>query len=163
NAYTTDISFVDRPALSASVTSDSRAGQVGVISGASTWLSEGTPVGAKYGTSRNSPYLNLRPKADNASSPSTTTYSFDRPTPASGWAFVLGDIDADAIRLSGVTASGAALTAAGLGFQGGFNYCADGVAGKPSCTGAADDVPTWDPDALTLTGNAAALDTSGAA
>ncbi|UYO97667.1 carboxypeptidase regulatory-like domain-containing protein [Microbacterium sp. M28] len=37
------------------------------------------------------------------------------------------------------------------------------VAGKPSCTGDAADVPTWDPDALTLTGNTQAIDTSGAA
>ncbi|UYO97668.1 hypothetical protein OED01_02800 [Microbacterium sp. M28] len=81
NAYTTAISFVDRPALSATVASDSRAGSVGVMTGASVWLSEGTPVGAKYGSSRNNPYLNLRPKADTATSPSTTTYSFDRPTP----------------------------------------------------------------------------------
>lgn len=162
-AYTTTVQVAAQPAITATVTSDSRAGQVGVISGATNWLSQGTPVGAKYGSSINQAYLNLRPKADNATSPSTTTYSFANPTPASGWTFVLGDIDADAVRIQAIGANGQALTAAQLGFRGGFNYCAPGVVGKPSCTGDAADVPTWDAATLTLTGNAAALDTSGAA
>ncbi|WP_431074976.1 MSCRAMM family protein [Microbacterium phyllosphaerae] len=152
-----------QPAITATMTSDSRAGQAAVISGATNWLAQGTPVGAKYGSSINQSYVNLRPKADNAASPSTTTYSFANPTPASGWTFVLGDIDADSVRIQAVGANGQALTAAQLGFQGGFNYCAPGVTGKPSCTGDAADVPTWDATTQTLTGNAAALDTSGAA
>ena len=162
-AFTTTVQIAAKPALTATVTSDSRGGQVGVISGASTWLSEGTPIGATYGSSRDQPYLNLRPRADNATSPSTTTYSFATPTPTSGWAFALGDIDADAVRIHAVAPDGHVLTAAELGFRGGFNYCAPGVAGKPSCTGSAADVPTWDALALTLTGNAAAADTNGAA
>jgi hypothetical protein len=162
-AFTTTVQVAAQPALTATMTSDSRAGQVGVISGASTWLSEGTPIGAKYGSSLNQPYLNLRPKADNATSPSTTTYSFAEPTPTSGWAFALGDIDADAVRIQAVAADGHVLTAGELGFRGGFNYCAPGIVGKPSCTGVATDVPTWDTATLTLTGNAAAADTNGAA
>ncbi len=162
-AYTTSVQIAAQPALTATMTSDSRGGGPGVISGASTWLSEGTPIGAKYGSSRDQPYLNLRPKADNATSPSTTTYSFASPTPTSGWAFALGDIDADAVRIQAIGSDGQALDAADLGFQGGFNYCAPGVVGKPSCTGAATDVPSWDPATLTLTGNATASDTSGAA
>ncbi|WP_217177058.1 carboxypeptidase regulatory-like domain-containing protein [Streptomyces sp. AC495_CC817] len=162
-AYTTTVSIAAQPDVVATVTSDSRSGQVGVISGASTWLGEGTPVGAKYGSSRDQPYLNLRPKADNATSPSTTTYSFDAPTPASGWTFVLGDIDADAVRIHALAADGHVLDATELGFRSGFNYCAPGVVGAPSCTGDAADVPTWDPATLTLTGNPAATDTSGAA
>ncbi|GAA4370525.1 MSCRAMM family protein [Agromyces bauzanensis] len=67
------------------------------------------------------------------------------------------------MRIQAIGSDGAALTAAELGFQGGFNYCAPGVVGKPSCTGVATDVPAWDPATLTLTGNAAAADTSGAA
>ena len=162
-AFTTTVQVAAQPAITATVTSDSRAGQVGVISGASTWLSEGTSIGAKYGSSRDQPYLNLRPRADNATSPSTTTYSFSAPTPTSGWAFAVGDIDADAVRIHAVAADGHVLTAAELGLQDLFNYCAPGVVGKPSCTGAADDVPTWDAATLTLTGNADAIDTSGAA
>lgn len=162
-AYTSSVQIAAQPAVSATVTSDSRGGQVGVISGASTWLAEGTPVGAKYGSSAGQPYVNLRPKADNATSPSTTTYSFAAPTPASGWTFVLGDIDADSVRIHAVAGDGHVLDAAELGFREGFNYCAPGVVGKPSCTGDAADVPTWNPTTLTLTGNQAAADTSGAA
>ncbi len=157
------VQIANTPPLTATVTTDSRSGQIGVISGTSTWLSEGTPVGAKYGSSQGRPYLNLRPRADNAASPSTTTYSFAAPTPTSGWTFVLGDIDADAVEVRAVGPDGVALTAAQLGFRGGFNYCAPGVAGKPSCSGSATDVPTWDPAARTLTGNTAATDTNGAA
>lgn len=162
-AYTTTVQVAPKPALTATMTSDSRAGQVGVITGASTWLSEGTPIGAKYGSSRDQPYLNLRPKADNATSPSTTTYSFAAPTPTSGWAFALGDIDSDSVRIQAVAPDGHVLTASEIGLRDRFNYCAPGVAGKPACNGAADDVPTWDAATLTLTGNAAAADTSGSA
>lgn len=162
-AYTSEVVIADTPLLSATVTSDSRGGQVGVISGASTWLSEGTPIGQKYGSSRDREYLNLRPKADNSTSPSTTTYSFNRPAPASGWAFALGDIDADQVQVRAIGPDGVPLTAAQLGFRGGFNYCAPGVVGKPSCTGDAADVPVWDAATATLTGNTGAVDTSGSA
>ncbi len=162
-AYTTSVNIAGTPALSATVTSDSRAGQVGVTSGSSTWLAASTPIGAKYGSSKDQPYLNLRPRVDNASSPSTTTYTFSRPTPTTGWTFALGDIDADRVRISATTADGSAVSAEQLGHRGGFNYCADGLAGKPSCAGDAADVPSWDPATLTLTGNAGAADTSGAA
>ncbi len=162
-AYATTVQVAARPALTATMTSDSRAGQVGVISGASTWLSQGTPVGEKYGSSINQQYLNLRPKADSPTSPSTTTYSFARPTPTSGWTFVLGDIDADAVRIQAIGVDGQTLTADDLGFNGGFNYCAPGTAGKPSCSGDAADFPAWDAATQTLTGNAAASDTSGSA
>ncbi|WP_022892780.1 carboxypeptidase-like regulatory domain-containing protein [Agromyces subbeticus] len=161
-AYATSMTLAGQPALTAQVSSDSR-GAAAVVSGASMWLSEGTPVGEKYGSSRDQPYLNLRPKADSATAPSTTTYSFASPTPTSGWTFVLGDIDADQVRIQAIGADGAPLTATELGFREGFNYCADGVVGKPSCDGDALDVPEWDPAAMTLTGNDAAEDTSGAA
>ncbi|MCU1406301.1 MAG: cell wall anchor protein, partial [Glaciihabitans sp.] len=79
--YTTSLTFGSAPGLTAGVTSTSRSGQVGVISGASTWLSEGTPVGAKYGSSRNEPYLNMRQFNDYRLIPSVTTYKFVSPTP----------------------------------------------------------------------------------
>ena len=154
---------IGSPQLTATYTTDSRGGSVGVVSGASTWLAASTDVGAKYGSSRDQEYLNLRPRADNATSPSVTTYTFDRPTPSSNWTFVLGDIDADQVRIAALDPQGRALTAAQLGYRGGFNYCAPGLAGKPSCTGDAADVPIWDAPTATLTGNAAATDTSGAA
>lgn len=161
-AFTGTVALADTPALDATFTSDSRGGQVGVISGASTWLAEGTPVGAKYGSSRDRPYVNLRPRADTATGASVTTYTFSSPTPASGWTFVLGDIDADQVAIRAIGPDGTELPASALGFQGGFNYCAPGVAGKPSCTGSATDVPAWDAATRTLTGNVAATDTSGA-
>ncbi|MEY9854326.1 hypothetical protein ABH923_004004 [Leifsonia sp. EB41] len=161
NSFTVQVA--NTPAITASVTTDSRQGQTGVISGTSTWLGVGTPVGAKYGSSQGRPYLNLRPKADSPTAPSTTTYSFATPTPTSGWTFVLGDIDADKVQVRAIGPDGALLTAAQLGYRGGFNYCAPGVAGKPSCTGSATDIPNWDPATLTLTGNAAAADTNGSA
>lgn len=142
----------------ATVTSDSRAGQVGVQSGTSSWLSAATPVGARYGSSQGQPYLNLRPRADTPTTPSTTTYTFERPTPAGGWTFVLGDIDADQVTVVARGEGGRLLTGAELGYQGGFNYCA--VTPSPACTGV--DVPTWNPATGVLQGNTAATDTSGA-
>src|SRR3954466_3823100 len=52
NDYTTTVTVANDPALIADVTTDSRSGSVGVISGASTWLAASTPVGAKYGSSQ---------------------------------------------------------------------------------------------------------------
>lgn len=161
-SYQGTMTLAGQPALTATLTSDSLGGAT-LVSGATTWLPASTDVGAKYGSSRDQQYLNLRPKANNASSPSTTTYSFATPTPPSGWTFVLGDIDADQVKVTALGPDGVALTADELGFNGGFNYCAPGLAGKPSCTGAADDVPSWDPASQVLLGNAAAEDTAGAA
>ena len=144
----------------ATVTSDSRGG-VGVVSGASSWLSAATPPGEVFGSSRGQQYLNLRPQADRPTSPSTTTYTFERPTPTGGWAFVLGDVDADRVAVSARAADGRLLTGAELGWQGGFNYCT--AAGSPSCAGTPEDVPTWDPATGELIGNVGAVDTSGAA
>ncbi|WP_285042782.1 carboxypeptidase regulatory-like domain-containing protein [Plantibacter sp. LMC-P-059a] len=161
-SYQGTMTLAGQPALTAALTSDSLGG-ANVVSGASNWLAASTPVGAKYGSSRDQPYLNLRPKANNPASPSTTTYSFTTPTPPSGWTFVLGDIDADQVTVTAIGPDGVALTADELGFNGGFNACAPGLTGKPSCTGSATDVPTWDPATQVLRGNDAAADTSGAA
>lgn len=156
--YTTTMQQLAAGFPEATMTSDSRAGSVGVISGASTWLSADTPPGQTYGSSRNRPYLNLRPRADNADAPSTTTYTFERPTPAGGWAFVLGDIDADEVTVTAKGPDGQPVAVGNLGFQGEFNYC--DAAGSPSCTGG--DLPSWDPATATLTGNEDAADTAGA-
>jgi hypothetical protein len=135
----------------AAVASDSRA-NVQLPSGTSTFLGAGTPPGAKYGSSRGNPYVVLRPRADNAASPSTTTYTFDAPTPDTGWAFVLGDIDADQVRVSATDAAGGAVSASEVAswFAGTFNHA------------GGTDLPTWDAATATLVGNAAALDTEGA-
>jgi LPXTG-motif cell wall-anchored protein len=145
----------------ATVTSDSRGGQVGVQSGTSAWLGSSTPPGTVFGSSQGEPYLNLRPRADSPSAPSTTTYTFDRPTPAGGWAYELGDIDADRAVVIARGTDGGLLTGAELGWQGGFNYCVG--TGTPSCPGVETDVATWDPVTGEVIGNAAGVDTSGAA
>ncbi|ACQ82351.1 LPXTG-motif cell wall anchor domain protein [Beutenbergia cavernae DSM 12333] len=160
-AFTTTMQLPAGGFPAATVTTDSRGGQVGVQSGASIWMSAATPPGAVYGSSQNQSYLNLRPRADNATSPSTTTYTFERPTPAGGWSFVLGDIDADRAVVIARGEDGQLLTGAELGWQGGFNYCA--TTPSPACTGSAADVATFDPVSGEVLGNAAGLDTSGAA
>ncbi|MFJ3395249.1 MSCRAMM family protein [Leifsonia aquatica] len=164
NDYRSTVTVAANPPLIADVTSDSRSGSVGVISGTSTWLSTATPIGSKYGSSRGKPYLNLRPRADNGASPSTTTYTFRTPTPTSGWTFVLGDIDADKVEIRAVGPDGVPLTAAQLGYRSGFNYCVPEVC---TPTQAPADVPSWDPVTATLsadrTTNPGSLDTAGAA
>ncbi len=135
----------------AAVATDSR-GNVQLPSGLTTFLGTGTPPGLKYGTSRGSSYLALRPRADTPTAPSTTTYTFADPTPDTGWAFVLGDVDSDQVEVRATDEDGAAVPAAEIDswFQGTFNYAGDA------------DLPTWDALSSTLTGNPAAADTNGA-
>lgn len=140
-------------------TSTSR--QATTVSGASTWQAPSTPPGTVYGSSRGETYLNQRPSADNATSPAVTTYTFATPTPASGWSFVLGDIDADQATITATDATGAAVPLSGLGFQSTYNYCHR--AQGPSCDSAnLNDVPFWNPATGVLIGNATATDTEGA-
>lgn len=160
--YTTTMQLPATGFPLASVTSTSRSGQVGVQTGASTWFGESSPVGVEYGSSRDEPYLNLRPRADSATSPSLTTYTFASPTPQ-GWAFVLGDIDADQVRVTAIKADGTAASAAELGFQTEFNLCDTTPRPSGCSTSQLKDEPTWDAPTQTLTGNLAAEDTYGAA
>ena len=140
----------------ATVTSNSVGGGVGVQSGATTWLSTATDVGAKYGSSRDRGYLNLRPYNQNGAPPSVTTYTFERPTPTAGWTFVLGDVDADQVTVTATGPGGRTVAPSELGFRSVFNYCTPGV-----CN-ANTDLPSWDETTGILLGNAARLDTNGA-
>ena len=141
----------------AEVRTDSSTALVG--SGVSAFLNADTPVGARFGSSRGRPYVNLRTARTGA--PSVTTLSFDRPTTAGSWAFTLGDVDADRVRVQARGADGALLGAADLGWQGAFNYC-QGSPKPPTCVGPGpfDDTPVWEPGSGTLAGHGA--DTSGA-
>jgi len=160
-AYSTTLTLVGTGFPVADVTSDSRGGQVGVQTGASTWFGAETPPGVAYASSRDEPYLNLRPRADNPTSPSVTTYTFRRPTPLS-WAFVLGDIDADEVTVSATLADGSPASLADLGFRGAFNLC-DAASRPGSCPGPLPgDLPSWDPGRATLVGNTGADDSYGA-
>lgn len=127
-----------------------------VPSGASAFLGASTPFGTAFESTRDNPYLTLRPAA--GGSPSVTTFTFDSPTPV-GWGFAAGDIDADFVTVSASGPSGP-LTAAQLGFQGSFNYCASAPV-PPTCDSPPfADVPGWDPTTFTLRGNIG--DTDGA-
>jgi SdrD B-like domain/Bacterial Ig domain len=130
-----------------------------VGSGLAAYLNADTPVGARYGSSRGKPYVNLRTTL--GGSPSVTTLDFERPTPAGTWAFTLGDVDADRVRVEARGADGTPLSATQLGWQGAFNYC-QGSPRPSTCAGPGPftDLPVWHPDSGTLVGNG--IDTSGA-
>jgi hypothetical protein len=129
-----------------------------VPGGSSTYLGAQTPFGQVFGSSTGKQYAVIRPAAGNR--PSTTTITFAQPTPATGWGFALGDVDADMVRIIATAADGSAVTPGMLGWQGAFNYCQN--VPKPSSCGADPgiDVPTWNPTTGTLVGHVA--DTSGA-
>ncbi len=151
NNFSTVMQQQSRGFPSAAVATDSRP-NVQIPTGSSVFLNASSPPGAKYGSSRNQPYLVLRPKADVATAPSTTTYTFEHPTPDTGWAFVLGDIDADEVQVDAADAQGnpVSRTAIDSWFAGTFNHA------------AAADLPTWDPATGILRGNPEARDTDGA-
>ena len=113
NDYSTTMTQRSAGFPEAQMASDSRA-NVARPSGASTFLDANTPPGAKYGSSRGSAYINLRPKADTPSGASTTTYTFANPTPDTGWAFVLGDIDSDQVRIQATDENGESVPAAAI-------------------------------------------------
>jgi hypothetical protein len=111
----------------------------------SATLNGSTPPGAHFGTSSGKQYLLVGTRA---SSPSTTTFTFSSVTPATGWGFVLGDIDADRVTISARDADGAVVSSATIdGWeQGTFNYAGN------------SDRPTWVSPTLTGSGS----DTDGA-
>jgi hypothetical protein len=126
-------------------------------SGASAFLGPGTPFGAVFGSSQGQPYLNV--PAAPGGVPSTMTFSFATPTPPTGWGFTLGDVDADIVAIA-ASGPGGPLTAAQLGFQGAFNYCASAPVPSSCVSPPFTDVPTWDPATSQLVGNV--VDTNGA-
>ncbi|AEF42641.1 hypothetical protein [Hoyosella subflava] len=140
-----------------SFTSSARTAQR--IGGTTNWLAASSPPGAKYGSSRNLPYLNVNPLSSTAADPqpSVTTYTFSNPTPAENWMFTLGDVDADYVVVSARGRDGDAVPAAALGFRGTFNYCLG--PGSPSCSRPTDE-PVWNPVTGELRGRGS--DTDGA-
>lgn len=109
-------------------------------------LSATTPFGAVFGSS--SGYTYIAPTSPSISGTAATVFTFASATPATGFGFTLGDIDAESVTISATTTGGVPVTAAELGYQSSFNY-----------TGGAD-VPTWNAGTSSLIGNTA--DTSGA-
>ncbi len=101
-----------------SFTSNSAGGSsTGIVSGASVFIPSTKPFGSTFGSSKDKAYLNLRPAANNATQPSTTTFPFSSPTPVGGWGFALGDIDAQALVVTGTDAAGRPVSGADLGLQ----------------------------------------------
>ena len=133
------------------------ANGLSVSSGASTWLNDGTGPGAMYGTSRGSGYLSMGTATGGADS--TTTFTFNNTTPTSGWSFVLGDIDADAVTISATDANDNAVNV-GAWTVTPFNYCNNTSPRPTSCAGVSSDAPTWNAGTATVTGNG--NDTDGA-
>jgi|688.fasta_scaffold167885_3 LPXTG-motif cell wall-anchored protein len=109
-------------------------------------LDASTPFGAVYGSSVGQSFIRLSSPSNSGSS--STVFTFASATPATGYGFTLGDVDAEAVTISATTTGGVAVTAAELGYTDSFNYA----------SGA--DLPTWNAGTSTLIGNVA--DTSGA-
>jgi Bacterial Ig domain len=129
-----------------------------VPSGASAYLNAGTPFGAAYGSSKGEPYLALRTAS--GLQPSNTVITFATPPAAGTWAFALGDVDADLVRVEATDPAGNPVPTADLGFQGSFNYC-QGSPLPPACAGSqSTDLPAWNAGTATLTGSGG--DTNGA-
>ncbi|MEU5880423.1 hypothetical protein [Spirillospora sp. NPDC047279] len=144
------------PYLSGAFTSD--ASRQSVPSGNSSFLNEDTPFGREFGSSRGQEYFFFG--TGPGKTPSTTTLTFDVPTPVGSWGFALGDIDADIAQIVAIGADGKRLTAAELGFQDAFNLCA-GSPLPPTCRGTTGtDVPRWNAGSSSLVGNV--TDTDGA-
>ncbi len=131
-------------------TSDSAGGNVvGAFNGGATWQPLGTPLADAFSEDRTAPYLGLRPRANNAASPSDTTYVFDGGSPAAGWGFALGDIEAERLTISATRLDGSAATVDELGFQGGYNTC-DFARSSANCSSnpPVNPVPTAVPEVI---------------
>lgn len=131
-----------------------------IAGGGNTFLGAQTPFGTKYGSSVDRPYALLRQAGGGV--PSVTTFTFPSPTPTGDWAFALGDVDADMVKVEAFGPGGVPVPTASLGWRSAFNYCQNTP--KPNaCTGPGPfpDIPTWNPATSTLVGSGP--DTSGAA
>ncbi len=137
------------------------AASASLSSGASTWFGASTAPGQVLGSSRDRPYLTLSPAANNATSPSVTTYEFPGDVPI-GWSLVVGDIDSDEVQVSAILADGSRASTAQLGFQGTFNPCDSSPRPSGCSTSDPKDQPSWDPTTATLRGNATGRNTYGA-
>ena len=109
-----------------------------VAAGRSAFLGPTTGFGQQFGTSRLQPYLTIASLGQTAAS--TTTVTFDGPTPA-GWGIAVGDIDADYVTLA-ATGPGGAVAPAQFGAQDStagsipLNYCLDASPKPGTCTTA---------------------------
>ena len=124
----------------------------------SSYINQNTPPGVEFGSSSGSTYAGVATRIGSVGATTTTTITFDSASPSSGWGIVLGDVDAESVKVEATTATGGTVNTSGW-FNQAFNYC---VTPKPgSCpAGSHTDVPTWNSSTSTLVGNV--NDTSGA-
>jgi len=141
------------PTASVSVT----GGTASAPSGASAYLNDETPIGQVYGSSRNQTYASV-----GTSSTSVTTITFGTPTPASGWAFALGDVDVEDVTITASDQSGNAIDVSSW-FASTFNYCVNSGTKPSTCSGKATNEPTWSSPTLSAKRTSGAVsDTAGA-
>lgn len=150
-AWSGTVSTVGTPLPGATFTSTSDD-STSVGAGVHTSVGVETPFGAKYGDSHGQQYLELHQQGPGVSS--RTVVTFDTPTLDSGWGFAVGDIDTGTVTIQALDESGAPVPAAGLGFQGGFNYC-QATPMPDTCATPDTDIPVWNPDTATLAGTGA--------
>jgi hypothetical protein len=111
-------------------------------SGESAFLGASTAFGTEFGSTRSHPYLSIAPTTGGGNSLTTLTFAGAQPD---GWAFALGDIDADWAFIQAFGGPGGTdpLTPDELGFMGAGNYCDNSP--RPSTCGAGPytDAPVW--------------------
>lgn len=152
DAKTATIAVPDVGGFADAALTSTTAGPAGPESGATRWLGAFTGPGGTYGSSQGQQYLSLRPAGNSAASPSVSTYTFEHPTPAGGWAFTLGDVDAEYLDVAAEGVDGEPVDLADLGFRSGFNYC-QGSPRPSGCSAAkAQPEPLWDATAGRLAG-----------
>jgi len=103
---------------SATISSDDPA-----LSVASTaTLTGASEPGSVYGTSSGYQHLSLSPRSlgGGAWAATSTTLTFESPTPAYGWSFVLGDIDSEILSITATGPSGA-VSSSDLGYVSSFD------------------------------------------
>lgn len=96
--------------------------------GTTTFLNAQSPMGQVFGSSENKTYASLVTSGSGATA--ITTVTFSAPTPASGWAFTVGEVDVEDVTIAATDATGSALDVSGW-FAGTFNFCNTGSP-KPS-------------------------------
>lgn len=115
---------------SATISSDDPA-----LSVASTaTLTTASPPGGLFGTSSGYQHLSFSPRSlgGGAWASTSTTLTFEGPTPTYGWSFILGDIDSETVTIT-ATGPGGPVSGADLGFVSAFDLTPPEV------------VAAWDP------------------
>lgn len=126
---------------SATISSDDPA-----LSVASTaTLTAASPPGALFGTSNGYQHLSFSPRSlgGGAWATTSTTLTFESPTPTYGWSFVLGDIDSETVTITAVGPSGP-VSGTDLGFVSAFDLTPPEVVAAWNASTGELSAPTGD-------------------